>query len=350
MTMARRQLVDTAVTRHYHCISRCVRQASLCGRGFEHRKVWVEMRLEDLARSFAIAVSGFAILDNHLHILCRIDPEVAAGWTDEEVLRRWIAIYPPRGLDMQSPEEVKAWVDQQCRNPGRVGTIRERLCNLGWFMKAIKEPLSRLANKEDNCRGTFWEARYKSIAILDEAALLATCAYIDLNPLAAGIAKLPEDSLHTSIRQRIRHIRQMNALARLQAALRAGSSAAAQLEGDIEQLHWLCPLQDRRGQGSTREGLLVGFSLSGYLQLVDWTARLCRSGRARLSRKVAAVIERIGASAATWNNAMNHLLHKTRWLGNYCTTRPERLKAVALRLGRHRVENAFGCVQLQSAC
>jgi hypothetical protein len=45
-------------------------------------------------------------------------------------------------------------------------------------MKALKEPLARMANKEDDCKGTFWEARYKSIAILDEEALLATCAYI----------------------------------------------------------------------------------------------------------------------------------------------------------------------------
>ena len=74
MTMPRRQIVDVAVTRYYHCISRCVRRAFLCGEGVTHRKAWIEARLEVLAKHFAISVCGFAILDNHLHVLCRLDP------------------------------------------------------------------------------------------------------------------------------------------------------------------------------------------------------------------------------------------------------------------------------------
>ena len=74
MTMPRRTLVDVAITRYYHCISRCVRRAFLCGEGVTHRKAWIEARLEFLAKHFAISVCGFAILDNHLHVLCRLDP------------------------------------------------------------------------------------------------------------------------------------------------------------------------------------------------------------------------------------------------------------------------------------
>ena len=59
-------------------------------------------------------------------------------------------------------------------------------------MKCLKEPLSRLANREEQTRGAFFEGRFKSVAILDEESLLATCAYIDLNPVAAGIAEVPE--------------------------------------------------------------------------------------------------------------------------------------------------------------
>ena len=61
-------------------------------------------------------------------------------------------------------------------------------------MKCLKEPLSRLANREEQTRGAFFEGRFKSVAILDEESLLATCAYIDLNPVAAGIAEVPEAS------------------------------------------------------------------------------------------------------------------------------------------------------------
>ena len=119
-------------------------------------------------------------MDNHLHVLCRLDPNVAKLWSDEEVVRRWIAVYPPRTLDMDDAKTLQMWVDHEVQDSAKVAKYRQRLAELGWFMKALKEPLARMANKEDECKGTFWESRYKSIAILDEEALLATCAYIDL--------------------------------------------------------------------------------------------------------------------------------------------------------------------------
>ena len=342
MTMPRRQLVDVAVTRYYHCISRCVRRAFLCGEGFEHRKAWIEARLEVLATQFAVSVCGFAVLDNHLHVLCRLDPGVADGWTDEDVVRRWIAVYPPSCLDTDDPATVEAWIDHECQDSSRVARYRQRLQDLGWFMKALKEPLARLANKEDDCTGTFWEARYKSIAILDEEALLATCTYIDLNPMAAGIAKVPEASPHTSIKQRVDHARNTGALNTLQDAAQAQSVAAARIEADLEQSHWLCPFQDRSAAGTAREGMLPGFSLSGYLALVDWTARLCRTGKARLTTEVAGIMTRLGTSAEYWQSHLQKLLGKTRWLGNYCATRAERLKTIAQNRGVHHVDNALG--------
>ncbi len=96
MTVARSKLVDLGVTRYYHCISRCVRWAMLCGEGFEHRKQWIEDRLELLAANFAVSVCGFAVMDNHLHVLARLDPAAATNWSDAEVVRRWMAVYPPR--------------------------------------------------------------------------------------------------------------------------------------------------------------------------------------------------------------------------------------------------------------
>jgi REP element-mobilizing transposase RayT len=77
MTVARNLLVDLSTTRYYHCISRCVRRALLCGEGYQHRKQWIEARLELLAQHFAVSVCGFAIMDNHLHVLARLDPEDA---------------------------------------------------------------------------------------------------------------------------------------------------------------------------------------------------------------------------------------------------------------------------------
>ena len=66
MTVARSEIVDLDVTPYYHCISRCVRRAHLCGEGYAHRKQWIEDRLEELANIFAVSVAGFSVLDNHL--------------------------------------------------------------------------------------------------------------------------------------------------------------------------------------------------------------------------------------------------------------------------------------------
>ena len=107
MTIARKELVDVSVTRWYHCITRCVRRF-LLGDGLLDRKQWVEDRIEELAKIFAVGVGGFSVMDNHLHMLVRLDPEVAADWPDDEVVRRWGNLYPPRDKSrkaMQVTEE-----------------------------------------------------------------------------------------------------------------------------------------------------------------------------------------------------------------------------------------------------
>jgi hypothetical protein len=308
--------------------------------GLEDRKQWIEDRLQVLSASFSLAVGGFAILDNHLHVLCRLDPAVAESWDAEEVLRRWIAVYPPRALAGDDPQAVQAWIGQAARDTGRVEQLRQRLADLGWFMKALKEPLARMANKADGCRGAFWAARYKSIAILDSEALLATCAYIDLNPVAAGIAATPETSRHTSIRQRVDHARRKGKLGALQAA-RRGSVSGSRAAGNLEQDHWLVPLEDRRRtrsfppSGSTsqgpREGMLESFSLGSYLLLVDYTGRLFRQGKARISGAVQEIFQRLGTASETWSERIRQMLRSRDLRGHFFATQPSALAAVSQR-------------------
>ena len=260
MTMARGDLVDASVTPYYHCISRCVRRAHLCGAGYEHRKQWIEDRLRKLSGIFAIDVCGYAILDNHLPVVLRLNDRASADWSDEEVDRRWGELFPPRGNDRQPLPlpATKAWV----------ATARERLNSLGWFMKCVKEPLAPLANKEDECRGTLWEGRFKSIAILDEEALLRTLAYVDLNPLASGIG-------HTSVKARFDHCREQSKLAAVVAD--AGNGRSTRDVAVEDESLWLPPIEDRREDRGVAAGLCATMNLSGYLQLLDWSSRLFAS-------------------------------------------------------------------------
>ena len=212
MTRARSSLIDLESTPYYHCISRCVRRAFLCGEdhltgnNFEHRRDWVVERIAYLGHTFGIEIASYAIMSNHYHLVLRVDTDKVKNWNEPEIIRRWKRIY-----------NISKVVKQYLKNPNAQG-IREvaksiieewrhRLMDISWFMRALNEYLARRANKEDCCKGRFWEGRFKSQALLDEGAVLTAMAYVDLNPIRAKIAKTPEESNHTSIQQRIRQLK-----------------------------------------------------------------------------------------------------------------------------------------------
>ena len=129
----------------------------MLGEGDQNRKEWLENRLEELADIFAVAVGGFSVMNNHLHLLLRLDPEVARAWSDDEVVRRWGRLFPPRDKSRQSIPVTEHWVQWRLSDTQWVATARQRLQSLSWFMKCLKEPLSRLANREEQTRGAFFE-------------------------------------------------------------------------------------------------------------------------------------------------------------------------------------------------
>src|SRR3546814_12925107 len=81
-------------------------------------------------------------------------------------------------------------------NPERLAVLRSRLSDLSWFMRSLSEPIARRANAEDHCKGRFWEGRFKCQALLDESAVLAALAYVDLNPVREALCQTLEDSAH----------------------------------------------------------------------------------------------------------------------------------------------------------
>ena len=211
MTRPRSTLISLADTPWYHVVNRCVRRAFLCGHdaatgsNFDHRRGWIETRIRELASVFTIDVAASAVMSNHYHAVLRVDAPRAQALSDDEVLRRWTQLFT-------GPVLVQRYLASA---PGALGgaevdkvrefaqLYRERLADVSWFMRVLNESVARQANAEDDCTGRFWEGRFKSQALLDEPALLAAMAYVDLNPIRAGMADDLPGSAHTSIAARL---------------------------------------------------------------------------------------------------------------------------------------------------
>ena len=214
-TYARGQIVVEDMVGVYHCIARCVRRAFLCGidpytgQDYSHRKEWILDRLRDLAGLFAIEVCGYSVMSNHLHLVLRNRPDIAEQWSADEIALRWCRVFPPRDDATGEPVEPGEHdLAMLTANSDRLAEVRRRLANLSWFMRCLCEKIARAANHEDGSSGRFWAGRFKSVALLDEAAILACSVYVDLNPIRAGLATTPEESAYTSGRDRIQSMLQ----------------------------------------------------------------------------------------------------------------------------------------------
>ena len=136
-------------------------------------------------------------------------------------------------------------------------------------MKCLNEYIAKRANIEDNCTGHFWESRFKSQALLDERALLTCMAYVDLNPIRAAMAKTPEASDYTSIQERIR-------------------------SKNSKLLSF--------GHG----GQDLPYSLSAYLDLVDYTGRvIVANKRGYIPPELPSILERLNLNPDTWLDELN---------------------------------------------
>ena len=209
MTTARKNLVDSEHRLVYHIISVCVRNSFLCGKDrrtrkdYSHRKQWIIDRIHQLAPCFSLNVEAYAIMSNHFHLVVDFDPKGTLAWSDETVVERWLNACP--GL-IKDPSDEQARLELKQRlmlDAKEIARIRGKLASLSTFMQLLKQPISRDANKEDGCTGHFFEQRFWSGAVLDQAALIASMAYVDLNPVRANLANTIEACEHTSICERL---------------------------------------------------------------------------------------------------------------------------------------------------
>lgn len=215
MGYPRALLVDPDHPGYYHCVSRCVQRAFLCGNGHDHRRQWIEDRLAELLDIFAVEACGYAIMANHLHLVLKVDPQAPRRWSDRQIARRLARLFPAKLQKLRAAARTPAeadrlqqqYLESLAADRRRMALWRQRLGSLSWFNKLLKEPIARRANRENGCTGHFWEGRFKSIRLLDEAAVLGCMVYVDLNPRRAGLARRLADSVFTSILQRLKVIR-----------------------------------------------------------------------------------------------------------------------------------------------
>jgi hypothetical protein len=302
MPGTRERIIDLSNPGWVHCISRCVRRAFPAGGRFGHRRGWVEERLQALAGVFACEVGAYAVMSNHVHVVVRMDPEAARGWSSAEVAERWCTLFGktlPKGPDGRVEAGVVAGL---AADAGWVAERRKRLGSLSWFMRGLCEDIARRANAEDDCTGRFWEGRFTSVPLLDQAALIACMAYVDLNPVRAKIADRPERSEYTGVRERVR-ARQRFRVGRRAAALPAAERRTVLAKAGMtappataETGLWLAPLA-RCTVGDERSRV----SAEDYLTLVDATGRALRAGkRGAIPPHLAPILARLDLSVEDW--------------------------------------------------
>ena len=193
------------------------------------------------------------------------------------------------------PEDRAKMSDAQKQSVlASVGIFRQRLYDISWFMRLLNESIARKANKEDDCTGHFWEGRFKSQALQDEAALTACMAYVDLNPLRAGMANTPATSDYTSIKKRIREAKRGNQPALLHPFIGkpAGKPIGRSTSNTVgNPIH-----EDKIVKG-------LPFQLADYISLVEQTGRQLRAENVELMLEGCDdILVRTGLNRVNWHS------------------------------------------------
>jgi len=197
-------------------------------------------------------------MSNHYHVVMHIDHKAAQAWSVQDVIDRWHRLFNGSMLSQRYSQGESLGKAELNVLSELVEQWRERLMFISWFMRCTNERIAREANKEQKATGRFWEGRFKSQALLDEKALAACMAYVDLNPIRARMAEAPEESDYTSVKRRIK------------AVLKARQANKANNQTGLLPFV-VYPRKD------IPDGL--PFKLTDYLELVEWTGRIIREGK-----------------------------------------------------------------------
>lgn len=172
------RLLITGEPTAYHLISR----SALDGFPIEDaEKDFFVKLLKRFGAIYFTDILGFCCMGNHVHILVRMRPDT--DYSDADIKRRYRLLYG----------------EQRLFEDGQIPFYRRKWASLSEFMRDIKLGFSRFYNKRHGRRGYFWGDRFKSVLVEDGSTLINCLAYIDLNPVRAGLVERPEDYRWSSI-------------------------------------------------------------------------------------------------------------------------------------------------------
>ncbi len=179
---------ETAV---YHVMSRTALDGFLLG---DTEKDFMLDLIRRYATLYFVEILGFCLMGNHFHILVRMFPEYK--FTDDDIKKRYVEFYG----------------DERVFADGIIPSLRVKLSSLSEFMREIKVGFARFYNRQNNRRGYFWGDRFKSVIVENGETLIHCLAYIDLNPLRAGMVERPEQYRWNSLGYHIQTNNQNNFL------------------------------------------------------------------------------------------------------------------------------------------
>lgn len=308
MARPRGNLIDLTITPYYHCISRCVRRAFLCGQDtvskacFNHRRRWLVERFKLLSTVFSIDICAYAVMSNHYHLVLRVDRDKAIKWSDEEVVKRWYQLcHGHLIVDRYKTGQLTSDAEKESAKK-IIDTWRHRLYDISWYMRLLNEYIARQANKEDECTGRFWEGRFQSQALLDETAILSCMAYVDLNPIRAGIAKDLSSSDFSAIQERIRAVQGFNTTknTKTEVTKPEGDKSKVTVSHNQEE-KYLCQPGMLLPFGKTDDKNSIPYLLSDYLELLDWTGRQIHPQKVGyISPAVPKILNQLGIDQDNW--------------------------------------------------
>jgi len=242
----------------------------------------------------------------HYHLALKVCPEQLEDLCEDDITDRWCALFkgPLLIQNYRSGEDLKPF--ERLAVSDIVNVWRSRLSSISWFMRCLNQPIAHQANREDKCTGKFWESRFTSQALKSEEALLSCMAYVDLNPVRAGMADTPERSSHTSIRERLKPEFD------LQHAIKDQTKCS-------DLLDFRTPLKplltfENRLLNESQTGIL--FNFEEYLALVDWTGRIIRNDkRGFIDIALPPILRRLQLSAKQWhlNTTRFEAIHASRF-------------------------------------